>query len=814
MEMRSDRCPPRVQRLAGIFLALLLLTSLSRERPAWGGELEEDEHVVLLLHFNDSLTTASGADPITAEGTVYEQGIFGSGYRVNLNSTLEYAMPESFDPSQGTAELWIKPQWIGVEPVIDNSMHIFYINGIKWVPDCVRAHVNPGPFLKFLMLIDDSEAWRGVDLQSWDNDQWHHLAVTWEIPGEMKIYIDGVEEAFNPASEQDLLPTQPVSFHIGSLDPQQNIRAVVDEFRLSNRARSPQEIAATVMAADFDVTSMVTDLDSVRLFPGWTHTLGIDAQTSLGMLGFPNSVARWSVDDPSVATVDASGTITGLSTGTTEVTAAFGDLTVRSQVVVDPIVLDPEETVIDGFLAAPAEGHLYEIPVVVLQYIPTPDGVLVEQSPGELETTVEDLRTRLEMLTRRAKFMLEEGSRFRGYKNPDAIPSIGYRVIKVLTFYEHMPVSRNPCGWNTRNHYPDYEKVFQRIGAEQLVNEQGVKQFWIWYRGFEINGIGHELPESNMSSPVTGDISNSERRDDDLPVYEKTYCVYQYGWDRLHCEAIHNHGHQLESMLGYANQMQDGNTEIFVSAFMGIDETGTWQPGRAGTTHHGSNAMSHYDYANERYVWSDIEDWRPDNSGEKTQVNVDTWRSIPYQWPEEPDWFPPDSPYALDFSRAEAQWYIYWMQNMPGHDNHIRYAYRGSDEKGGLEVEREMCNWWLFTADWDSTTTAGGGLYNEIHATSVAADPRARPDEYALHQNWPNPFNPTTTISYDLPGSAHVTVSVYNAAGQLVARLVDAKQDAGTHAVDWDAEGAGSGLYFYRLESGGVDLARPMVLVK
>jgi hypothetical protein len=94
------------------------------------------------------------------------------------------------------------------------------------------------------------------------------------------------------------------------------------------------------------------------------------------------------------------------------------------------------------------------------------------------------------------------------------------------------------------------------------------------------------------------------------------------------------------------------------------------------------------------------------------------------------------------------------------------------------------------------------------------------PAKFALHQNIPNPFNPTTTIPYDVAaGGAHVSIAVYDAAGRLVRMLVDAQQPAGSHGVVWDGRNdagttVSSGVYFYRMRSGTFTESRRMVLLK
>jgi FG-GAP-like repeat/Bacterial Ig-like domain/FlgD Ig-like domain len=88
-----------------------------------------------------------------------------------------------------------------------------------------------------------------------------------------------------------------------------------------------------------------------------------------------------------------------------------------------------------------------------------------------------------------------------------------------------------------------------------------------------------------------------------------------------------------------------------------------------------------------------------------------------------------------------------------------------------------------------------------------------------LEQNHPNPFNPTTSIRFELSSEADVTLAVYDAAGAFVTRIAVGHYAAGPHEVRWngtDARGArvASGVYFYRLFSGDIDLKRKMVLLK
>lgn len=90
----------------------------------------------------------------------------------------------------------------------------------------------------------------------------------------------------------------------------------------------------------------------------------------------------------------------------------------------------------------------------------------------------------------------------------------------------------------------------------------------------------------------------------------------------------------------------------------------------------------------------------------------------------------------------------------------------------------------------------------------------ALPSEYALSQNYPNPFNPSTTIQYAMPRAGDVSLTVYNILGQKVATLLEARVEAGNHAVNWDAVSFATGVYFVRLKTGDKRLTRKMVLLK
>jgi len=85
---------------------------------------------------------------------------------------------------------------------------------------------------------------------------------------------------------------------------------------------------------------------------------------------------------------------------------------------------------------------------------------------------------------------------------------------------------------------------------------------------------------------------------------------------------------------------------------------------------------------------------------------------------------------------------------------------------------------------------------------------------YVLKQNYPNPFNSSTTIEFSLPGSAYVSLKVFNLLGEEVAALVSEQLSTGRHEVKWDASGFPSGVYLYRLQAEGFAETKKLLLLK
>lgn len=132
---------------------------------------------------------------------------------------------------------------------------------------------------------------------------------------------------------------------------------------------------------------------------------------------------------------------------------------------------------------------------------------------------------------------------------------------------------------------------------------------------------------------------------------------------------------------------------------------------------------------------------------------------------------------------TESQKYSYQDENLPTGT----YSYR------------------LKQIDFDGTSK----IYNlseEIHIT--------KPSDFVLNQNFPNPFNPSTVINFNIPIDEKVRLEVFDALGNRIAILIDEEKPAGNYAVNFDAASYTSGVYYYRISTKDFDLTKKMILMR
>lgn len=112
------------------------------------------------------------------------------------------------------------------------------------------------------------------------------------------------------------------------------------------------------------------------------------------------------------------------------------------------------------------------------------------------------------------------------------------------------------------------------------------------------------------------------------------------------------------------------------------------------------------------------------------------------------------------------------------------------------------------------TSGTGGTLINNCTTIGIQPVSNVIPNNFSLLQNYPNPFNPVTKISFEIPKSSVVKISVFDVTGKEVAVLVNETLRAGTYQTDWNANAYSSGVYFYRIQAGEFSETKRMMLVR
>jgi hypothetical protein len=150
---------------------------------------------------------------------------------------------------------------------------------------------------------------------------------------------------------------------------------------------------------------------------------------------------------------------------------------------------------------------------------------------------------------------------------------------------------------------------------------------------------------------------------------------------------------------------------------------------------------------------------------------------------------------------------------------YLRGAGNSSEEHSYSYIDDEVSNnvtYWYMLQDINFS-----GVYTEHGPISATpSDKISELETFHLDQNYPNPFNPSTKIDYQLPMISDVDLSIYNLLGQKVATLINERQRAGSHQVEWDASRFSSGVYFYRIdvdsygEAGEFQDVKKMVLIR
>lgn len=426
-------------------------------------------------------------------------------------------------------------------------------------------------------------------------------------------------------------------------------------------------------------------------------TLIISKEYKFNIAGTYSDKSTKDLSDSVVVTTTSNVTLNGnkiygAKSGTSQFTITYKDKTISKSAYIHNIeyVNVPDE------LKSKNKGNL-RVPVVIINYLPTLDGINLDMNRapdgyGMLHnSTLLQAKNKIKSDKIISKNSIEEGTRFRDYGSNKVNQYIDIDVISYINVYELelMPYKDIKT--------IDYSKLFQKLKMDRLVDSAGVKE--IWFTTFAKGAIPsvinspyndvstyYGMPESNMSSPLTGDVSNSEQYQNDLPIYKNTYVVYGFCGHRGVDTDLHNRGHQMERQL--SNYRTDPD-KLFWNNYAQI--------GRCGWTHIVPNSEVGYDYGNTSLKLSDIKTWSP-AGGTKEYVNKDTWTNVKYNFVMGGDEIGGGkSNYEND---PHTKWMIFWWQSTPGFNNNIPYG------------NKTLTNWWDIFYKWDESIKSGKKLYN------------------------------------------------------------------------------------------------------
>ena len=145
-------------------------------------------------------------------------------------------------------------------------------------------------------------------------------------------------------------------------------------------------------------------------------------------------------------------------------------------------------------------------------------------------------------------------------------------------------------------------------------------------------------------------------------------------------------------------------------------------------------------------------------------------------------------------------------------------GYDSDESTAGYMMPGEVPTFKLLTADGDLTSLDVVGDIEAWtnNATSVVelSGTTPVPTDISLNGAYPNPFNPSTTISFSLPAEMHVNLAVYDISGRLVAELMNEVKAADSHSIMWNAIDNSSGVYFVRLTAGNTVNTQKIMLIK
>ena len=480
---------------------------------------------------------------------------------------------------------------------------------------------------------------------------------------------------------------------------------------------------------------------------------------------------HWKSENTSVASFDEDGTLTGISIGTTVITAYTTVLAGTSTVSVE-----------EYFESTNAQT----IPVKV---------ALVLQNPVIDFTNnrkINQVRSWTDPLIYVNQILEEFSIMSDGVIQFEIVESYDDEVFFTLLSGELMSIDTVAYFYNSlsRLYGRETEGTLQN-----LAEIQGLVRFdynaMIDYYDFDTKRNNGVIDEVWVYAPPFGGMYESQLVGPNAfwynspplahPGLEELLSVMGWNYERGVAEAIHSFGHRMESAMVHAygdrwnvHAEEPTSWEIFTRI-----DTQFPDGAHIGNIHFPPNGVSDYDYSNRRYATTYADNWI------RYPILLDQHRTVNCQ----------------EWGCTQLGYMRWWFNHLP----------RFTGVTDGV-----LNNWWHYAVDYDGAVEKAAQLSSVDEKNDYL---NITPGVYSLEQNYPNPFNSQTNISYDLLKTTNVQLIIFNLLGQKLKTLVSAKQEAGIHHIKWDGKNdngqdCSSGMYLFMLKADNYRANRKLILLR
>ncbi len=541
-----------------------------------------------------------------------------------------------------------------------------------------------------------------------------------------------------------------------------------------NPSDSTIRLGELVLEGSVTFTRFVLLPQPVKMLPATSLQLQLKVQDADGAY-YPNFVTspiRWTSSDLKIASVDEFGKVTAVAIGTCTIGAQTLDGKLKGSATLD---------VVQDFRSVKVKPMTQKV-VLVIQDPTMPTGSKIHQMFGWRDPVLEANAI--------VKHMREATDSVVNFQIVETIyaPVFFTRLNgKYITPAQYVAYMQEP-GWKTIRAESDsgkiafdYREFVKNYKFDERRNSGEIDEVWVYTGPF----LG--MYESQMLGPKAFWWNSPPIKDGTALI--KNLSVMGLNYERGVDQGIHSFGHRSESAMIQAyyevtglnwNPKRANPTPWDVFTRLEKDVPGG---AHVGNIHFPPNGTSDYNYGNTTLVTSYAENWYryPTLLNQNTKVNVQTWV---YQQSE-----------PLTEGNDHLGYLRWWYGHLP------RYT--------GV-TDGVLNNWWHYVLDYEKAVA----LAKATLPLGVLDRARSLPDGFDLGQNFPNPFNPSTTIRFSLSDPGPVVLKVYDALGREVSTLISEELGRGPHAALWDASDRASGVYYYQLSTSDRTITKKMALIK